>query len=183
MITMGLGRSEPSRNHLTDCGESIYVTSTLTVGRDLQERPPAQRFPVHAAGTADRGRKDRCPTTGQRAPSEEVAASRLPTGLPCSRTCQWSQNASLGMPHLWYGSGMARTRISTTVDAALLAGARRARSGLADSALIDEALAALLARQRAAEIDAAYAAYNVHPLDERDEWGDLASFREAAGAS
>jgi hypothetical protein len=107
MITMGLGRSEPSRNHLTDCGESIYVTSTLTVGRDLQERPPAQRFPVHAAGTADRGRKDRCPTTGQRAPSEEVAASRLPTGLPCSRTCQWSQNASLGMPHLWYGSGMA----------------------------------------------------------------------------
>jgi hypothetical protein len=78
---------------------------------------------------------------------------------------------------------MARTRISTTVDAALLAAARRARSGLADSALIDEALAALLARQRAAEIDAAYAAYNVHPLDERDEWGDLASFREAAGAS
>ena len=78
---------------------------------------------------------------------------------------------------------MARTRISTTVDAALLAAARRARSGRADSALIDEALAALLARQRAAEIDAAYAAYNVHPLDERDEWGDLASFREAAGAS
>jgi hypothetical protein len=65
----------------------------------------------------------------------------------------------------------------------LLAGARRARSGLADSALIDEALAALLARQRAAEIDAAYAAYDVQPLDEHDEWGDLASFREAAGAS
>jgi hypothetical protein len=39
----------------------------------------------------------------------------------------------------------------------------------------------LLARQRAAEIDAAYAAYAVHPLDEHDEWGDLASFREAAG--
>lgn len=88
-----------------------------------------------------------------------------------------------GMPHLWYSSGMARARISTTVDAALLAGARRARSGLADSALIDEALAALLARQRAAEIDAAYAAYDMHPLDEHDEWGDLASFREAAGAS
>ena len=78
---------------------------------------------------------------------------------------------------------MARTRISTTVDTALLAGARRARSGLADSALIDEALTALLARQRAAEIDAAYAAYDVHPLDGHDEWGDLASFREAAGAS
>jgi hypothetical protein len=78
---------------------------------------------------------------------------------------------------------MARTRISTTVDAELLATARRARKGLADAALIDEALAALLARQRAAEIDAAYAAYDAHPLDEHDEWGDLDSFRAAAGAS
>jgi hypothetical protein len=87
------------------------------------------------------------------------------------------------MPHSWYDSGMARTRISTTVDASLLATARRVRSGLADSALIDEALAALLARQRAAEIDAAYAAYEARPLDEPDEWGDLASFRAAAGSS
>jgi hypothetical protein len=78
---------------------------------------------------------------------------------------------------------MSRTRISTTVDAELLASARRARKGLADSALIDEALAALLARQRAAEIDSAYAAYDAHPIDEHDEWGDLASFRAAAGAS
>ena len=78
---------------------------------------------------------------------------------------------------------MARTRISTTVDAELLANARRARSGVADSALIDEALAAFLARQREAEIDASYGAYDAHPLDERDEWGDLASFRAAAGAS
>jgi hypothetical protein len=78
---------------------------------------------------------------------------------------------------------MARTRISTTVDAELLATARRARSGRPDSALVDEALAALLARERAAEIDAAYAAYDEQPLDARDEWGDLASFRDAAGAS
>lgn len=85
--------------------------------------------------------------------------------------------------HLCYSYGMARTRISTTVDAELLASARRVRSGLSDSALIDEALASLLARQRAAEIDAAYAAYDEHPLDEQDEWGDLASFRTAAGAS
>ena len=85
------------------------------------------------------------------------------------------------MARLWYVCGMARTRISTTVDAELLARAR-ARSGLADSALIDEALAALLARKRAAEIDAAYTAYDVHPLGERDEWGDLASFRAAAVA-
>jgi hypothetical protein len=33
---------------------------------------------------------------------------------------------------------------------------------------------------RAAEIDAAYAAYEERPLDEPDEWGDLASFRDAA---
>jgi hypothetical protein len=78
---------------------------------------------------------------------------------------------------------MARVRVSTTVDEQLLARARRARSELADSALIDEALAALLARNRAAEIDAAYATYDRVPLDADDEWGDLASFRTAAGAS
>jgi hypothetical protein len=78
---------------------------------------------------------------------------------------------------------MPRTRISTTVDAELLATARRARSGVPDSVLIDEALSALLTRRRAAEIDAAYAAYDAHPLDEPDEWGDLSSFRAAAGAS
>jgi hypothetical protein len=78
---------------------------------------------------------------------------------------------------------MARTRISTTVDEQLLVTARRTRSGLADSALIDEALGALLARNRAVEIDAAYAAYDRVPLNADDEWGDLASFRTAAGAS
>jgi hypothetical protein len=78
---------------------------------------------------------------------------------------------------------MARTRISTTVDADLLKSARQVRAGVTDAALIDEALAALLARRRAAELDAAYAAYDEHPLDEADEWGDLASFRAAAGAS
>ena len=78
---------------------------------------------------------------------------------------------------------MARVRVSTTVDERLLATARRMRSGLADSALIDEALAALLARNRAVEVDAAYAAYDRVALDADDEWGDLASFRRAAGAS
>jgi hypothetical protein len=78
---------------------------------------------------------------------------------------------------------MARVRISTTVDEQLLADARRARSELADSALIDEALASLVARNRAVEIDAAYTAYDRYPLDADDEWGDLASFRKAAGAS
>lgn len=78
---------------------------------------------------------------------------------------------------------MARVRVSTTVDQQLLAEARAARSGVGDAALIDEALAALLAQHRAAKLDAAYTAYDDHPLDEADEWGDLASFREAAAAS
>ncbi len=78
---------------------------------------------------------------------------------------------------------MARVRVSTTVDEQLLARARQARSELTDSALIDEALGALLARNRAAEIDDAYAAYDRIPLDAEDEWGDLASFRTAAAAS
>jgi hypothetical protein len=79
--------------------------------------------------------------------------------------------------------GMTRVRISTTVDEGLLTSARGVRSQLPDSALIDEALAALLARHRAVEIDAAYASYDESPLDTPDEWGDLASFRTAAGES
>ena len=78
---------------------------------------------------------------------------------------------------------MSRTRLSTTVDAALLEDARRVRSGVRDAALVDEALEALIARHRAAEVDAAYAAYDRRPLAEADEWGDLASFREAAASS
>jgi len=83
----------------------------------------------------------------------------------------------------WHTDGMSRTRLSTTVNADLLEDARRARSGVTDAALIDEALTALLARHRAAEVDASYAAYDERPLDEPDEWGDLASFRRAAAAS
>jgi hypothetical protein len=78
---------------------------------------------------------------------------------------------------------MARTRLSTTVDADLLDGARRVRSGVTDAVLIDEALTAFLARHRAAEVDASYAAYDQHPLEEPDEWGDLAAFRRAAASS
>ncbi len=78
---------------------------------------------------------------------------------------------------------MARVRISTTVDSDLLAGARHAYADASDAVVIDEALRALLARHRAAEIDSAYAAYDRRPLDEEDEWGDLASFRPAAGTT
>ncbi len=78
---------------------------------------------------------------------------------------------------------MARVRVSTTVDEQLLESARRLRRELNDASLMDEALAALLARHRAGEIDAAYSAYDAQPLDAPDEWGDLASFRDAAGHS
>jgi antitoxin MazE5 len=78
---------------------------------------------------------------------------------------------------------MTRVRLSTTVDEQLLEGARRVHEGKPDSIVIDDALAALLARNRSAQVDVAYAAYDEHPLDEQDEWGDLAAFREAAGAS
>ena len=75
---------------------------------------------------------------------------------------------------------MARIRISTTVDQELLDDARKRRAPSSDAELIDQALAALIARDRAVEIDAAYAAaYELHPVDEPDEWGDLASFRAA----
>ena len=78
---------------------------------------------------------------------------------------------------------MARIRVSTTVDEQLLSDARGVRSGVADSVLLDEALGSLLARHRAAEIDVAYSAYDNKPLDAPDEWGDLSSFRSAAGSS
>lgn len=78
---------------------------------------------------------------------------------------------------------MNRIRLSTTVDGELLSTARQVRSGITDAALVDEALAALLARYRSAEVDASYAAYDEHPPEEPDEWGDLASWRRAASAS
>jgi len=72
---------------------------------------------------------------------------------------------------------MPRTRLSTTVDPDLLAEARRARPDITDARLVEEALVALLASWRRTEIDEAYArAYEDHPVDSPDAWGDLASF-------
>ena len=48
--------------------------------------------------------------------------------------------------------------------------------GQPDAVLIDAALRSLLERHRAMELDAQYAAYDTHPLDEPDEWGDLSVF-------
>ena len=78
---------------------------------------------------------------------------------------------------------MARVRVSTTVDEALLKSARLIDEGTPDSILLDKALGALLAKHRADEVDSVYAAYDDRPLNERDAWGDLATFREAAAAS
>jgi hypothetical protein len=78
---------------------------------------------------------------------------------------------------------MSRVRVSTTVDESLLADARRLSGGKPDAVLIDEALRSFLLRHRAAELDAEYAAYDDHPLEEPDEWGDLATFRAAAASS
>lgn len=78
---------------------------------------------------------------------------------------------------------MARIRVSAEVDATLITTARSLRPELGDGALLDEALGALVARLGPTEIDLSYAAYDTHPLDEPDEWGDLASFREAVAYS
>lgn len=83
----------------------------------------------------------------------------------------------------WHSCAMPRTRVSTTVDEGLLAQARKVAGAPSDAALLDRALGALLAQHRSAEIDRAYAAYDDRPLAEPDDWGDLASFRAAAGAS
>lgn len=74
---------------------------------------------------------------------------------------------------------MTRQRISTTVDDDLLGRARLLEEWPNDAAMMDAALQALVARYRAAVVDAAYEAYDRHPVDEPDEWGDLASFQEA----
>lgn len=78
---------------------------------------------------------------------------------------------------------MPRIRVSTTVDEHVLGRARSLRVGTTDAALLDEALRLLIARHRGVEADSAYSTYDEHPLDEPDDWGDLASFRDAAAAS
>lgn len=78
---------------------------------------------------------------------------------------------------------MTRHRVSTTVDPQLFSDARSLRRWSNDASLIDAALQALIASHRTAAIDASYRIYDEHPLDEADDWGDLQSFREAAGSS
>ena len=76
---------------------------------------------------------------------------------------------------------MAKLRLSTTVDEDLLTRARALCPDCTDASMIEKALQVLLRTHRKADIDQAYAqAYAEHPVDEHDEWGDLASWGEAA---
>ena len=142
-------------------GSGLWVGAPLTQIRGL----PGVGLDVHALSVRACGLDT---ITGQLI--EETSTLRTTTTV-VRRRCS-----------SWHNRGMSRTRLSTTVDTGLLENARKA-SGKPDSALVDEALAALLARHRAAEVDASYAAYDTHPLDEPDAWGDLASFRRAVAAS
>lgn len=109
------------------------------------------------------------------------------TQLPAKSAVSTRHLVNVNAPYLrvaeWHTCGMPRIRVSTTADADLLGSARQLRSGRTDAALLDEALASLIARHRAVEVDARYAAYDRHPPDEPDEWGDLASWRRTASTS
>jgi hypothetical protein len=86
--------------------------------------------------------------------------------------------------YMWHNRGMSRVRISTTVDGDLLAEARGLDPVGNDSSMLEAALKALLDAHRRANIDAAYlAAYEHHPEDVPDAWGDLAGWRGAVGSS
>ena len=78
---------------------------------------------------------------------------------------------------------MPRVRISTTVSDTLLDKARSTEPDLNDAALLDRALSALCAQNRAAEVDRSYRVFDELPLDTEDEWGNLAEFLEAAEGS
>jgi hypothetical protein len=75
---------------------------------------------------------------------------------------------------------MSRERLRSTVDVELMSAARQLEVWPNDRSLLEAALRALLSVHRREEIDARYAAYEEYPLSEGDEWGDLASFSDAA---
>lgn len=78
---------------------------------------------------------------------------------------------------------MSREWLRSTVDGELMRSARQLEGWPNGGSLLDAALRSLLSVQRRREIDASYAAYDEHPIDEADEWGDLASFSDAARLS
>jgi hypothetical protein len=78
---------------------------------------------------------------------------------------------------------MPKVRVSTTVDADLLARARRAHGRATDASLLEAALESLLDAHRRAEVDAAYdRVYSTAPVTEPDAWGDLDAWRRQASS-
>lgn len=78
---------------------------------------------------------------------------------------------------------MTKVRVSTTVDADLLARARQAHGETTDASLLEAALSALLDARRQSEVDAAYdRAYSATPVTAPDAWGDLAAWRRQASS-
>lgn len=76
---------------------------------------------------------------------------------------------------------MPKVRVSTTVDAELLARARALHAGPTDASMLEAAFEALLRQHREAEVDRDYVrAYQEQPVGARDEWGDLPAFLDAA---
>ncbi|MFW6600482.1 hypothetical protein ACQBAU_00200 [Propionibacteriaceae bacterium Y2011] len=73
-----------------------------------------------------------------------------------------------------------KVRLSTTVNEDTLRKAREVAGGGTDAAMVERALRALIAEQRAVEIDASYDAYVELPPDTPDEWGDPAEFNARA---
>jgi len=85
---------------------------------------------------------------------------------------------------MWRGHGRAQSRINLVVDSELLDEVRRYCGLETDEEVMDAALKAFVVQRRNAEIDEAYAAaYDAHPFDEPDEWGNLISFGQAAEKS
>ena len=123
-------------------------------------------------------------SAGPRVIEPAIWDGRRPLFWDASWSCSARHASAVGrvLP-LWHSHAMSRIRVSTTVDEDLLAEARRVATAPSDAALLDQALTALLAQHRRAEVDQAYRAYDEHPINEPDEWGDLASFRAATATS
>lgn len=144
--------------------------------------PLSGRFTGNPEDLRVQGDKGVLSSTGVASMLSAPRASRRPRGCEAITAPELGQVVA-APAHEWHSHAMARTRVSTTVDEGLLTEAREVAGAPSDAALLDWALGALLAQHRNAEIDRAYAAYDEQPLNQPDEWGDLASFREAAGAS
>lgn len=88
------------------------------------------------------------------------------------------------MAGMGHDCGMAKIRLSTTVDADLLARARAAHGPSTDASVVEAALEALLRLHQESEFDRVYAeAYARQQVGDRDEWGDLQAFLDGAARS